>query len=380
MNAKKTWKLYLLEDDAKRGKQVEAALKAALSKRFHVERLDTGAPGDKRAYEDRLLSSLEGQQIALIVTDRDLSTMKNYPGLSEAPVSRVAAQLYVPLCVYASGKSDTFLERHRTGGGGRIILDPSDYDAMAHQVGVLAKGFIELRELVESIASTKKARSKYRGPASVLATMLHASDVVDHLALYTRGDQRMLDGLLEETSGRASKGKASKGRTSTGKGSRARSETTARVALALGVWLYDSVLRFPGIILDLVAASSFLNIDQKQLVSPPIQKVFAGAEYKGPFADNTEPRWWRHRLADIIFKAEVADGRALIKKLTDKAPDPCRCSVDKKAPAGFVCVMTNAPVCEAHSVAEIGWLPRGADLARIRRDRFEEIGPWIGML
>jgi hypothetical protein len=108
-------------------------------------------------------------------------------------------------------------------------------------------------------------------------------------------------------------------------------------------------------------------------------KPFAAALYHGPFADPRDPRWWRHRLVELLHDSGVADGRSLVKKATGTAPMPCKCAVDQKSPAGFVCVMTNDPVCEDHSVAQISWLPRGADLARVRRDVFDEVGPWIGM-
>ncbi len=149
----------------------------------------------KGSYEDRLLKAIDADDTVLIVTDRDLSEMDNYPGLSEAAVSRVGEFLHLPVCVYASGKSDSFLERWKMAGSGGIILDPTNTPAMARTVSVLAEGFDALRGKAESIGRSKQRRSKYQGPATVLAELLDAPETMDHLALYTRGDQRAFAGL-----------------------------------------------------------------------------------------------------------------------------------------------------------------------------------------
>jgi hypothetical protein len=361
-----TKQILLLEDTPERGVAIEKALKKAAKKQFQVSRfVGDKTDADRGAYEDRLhaeFASPKFKNLAMIVTDRDLSALPGYPGLSEAIVSRVATDLSVPVCVYAAGRNDSLIERHRSGGGGRILLDSADASSMAEKVCILADGFLKIRDVVLAVSKSKKMKADSRGPASVLARLLDAPEVTDQLALYTRGDQRMIAGLTP----------------------RAVSATQTpdeirRVSLALGVWLYDSVLRFPGVVLGAVAAGSFLGVDPEQLGQPNVAKVFAKAAYGGPFADDTEPRWWRHRLAELLTTNGVSDGRELIKKRTKKAVKACVCSVDKKAPAGFICVMTEQPVCEEHSAGQIGWLPRGADLARVRRDLYEEIGPWVGM-
>ena len=81
----------------------------------------TSPPGkkDKRAYEDRLrdvLSEKRFGNLALVVTDRDLSGLDDYPGLSEATVSKVATERAVAVCIYAAGKDASLLERHKSGG------------------------------------------------------------------------------------------------------------------------------------------------------------------------------------------------------------------------------------------------------------------------
>lgn len=356
--------ILLLEDTKGRQDTIARALKRAAKSTFQISQLEPGKDNEGGAYEDRLRRELESprfKNLALIVTDRDLSQTKTYPGLSEAVVSKVAMELAIPVCVYTQGKGDSLLERQRSGGGGRILLESVDIDAMAAKVCVLAEGFLQIHEKVLAINKSKK-RSEIRGPASVLASLLGAPEVVDQLALYTRGDQRMIASL-----------------TPRGHSSKQTPEDVRRVSHALGVWLYDSILRFPGVILGAAAAGSLLGIDQKAFVLPSVNAVFKEALYHGPFEDRSEPRWWRHRLVETLTAHDVSNGRDLVKRVVGKLPKPCQCSVDGKAPAGFLCVMTDKPVCDEHSVGQIGWLPRGADLARVRRDLYDQIGPWVGM-
>jgi hypothetical protein len=199
----------------------------------------------------------------------------------------------------------------------------------------------------------------------VLAELLKAREVVDQLALYTRGDQRMIAGVTPSDPKKP-------GQTA---------DDVRSVALALGVWLYDSILRFPGVILDFTSTASFLGIEPNALKEADVQAVFKEALYKGPFAETAEPRWWRHRLVELLNRNNVSDhdGALLVKNETRKTVKPCACSYDKKAPAGYFCVMTETPVCDEHSVGQVSWLPRGADLARVRTDLYEQIGPWVGM-
>ncbi len=206
--------------------------------------------------------------------------------------------------MYASGKVDSFLERLKSGGDGRIILSSKDPSVMGGKVRVLAEGFLQLRQRVEKILSSGTAAKKYGGPASVLAELLDAQEVVDHLTLYARGDQRMIAELMPLRS-RSSRG------SSAPKGSDAR-----RIALALGVWLYDSILRFPGVIVNRIAAASFLGIDVDDFAEERVRRVFQKALYEGPFADPDDPRWWKHRLLERIADGKVSDGRELAEKIT----------------------------------------------------------------
>ena len=147
----------------------------------------------------------------------------------------------------------------------------------------------------------------------------------------------------------------------------------------LGNWLYTSILRFPGILVDDVACGSYLNIHPDDLAKPTIARLFAHAKYKGPFGDYRS-WWWRRDLDSILAKAQCSTGLQYVQKEKIKA-HPCLCCDDENGihPAGYYCMITGKTVCEKHSRGGISWFPGGADLARIREQIYRKIGPFLGL-
>lgn len=358
--------VVLFEDDQRaKGKGIEDRLRAALEPTFKLVRFNLqGSPAKSIPYEDLLVESLSSnafKNLALIVSDRDIS-MSGYPGLSEAAVGKAAARLGIPICVYASGKSDDIFERQRTGGDGRIVLDPK---TMSRTVPAIARGMVEVREKLEKIINGS-AKNRPRGAAALLACILETAQATEHLALYARGDQRMIAELLHE------RPQASK------QSGWNKALEEKRMATALGVWLFDSVLRFPGLVLDSLAAGSFLGIAPERMNSPEVVHTFKASEYNGPFASADEPRWWRFKLVEQMAVGKVNEGRDLVKTKSRGGLPRAVCAVDGRSPAGAVCIVTRTAVCDEHSVGQISWLPRGADLSRVQKKIFDEIAPWIG--
>ena len=354
-----------MRDDEKRRKKIADLVQKNIPTTYRVHRVDPAVVSTGTGtYEDKL-KSLFGvdkfAETALFVTDRDLSKNPGTPGLSEAAVSKAAALLGVPVCVYSAGKNDSVLERQRSGGDGRIILDSSDFENMADKIAVLAKGFERLRtDLTRAMSPASSV--KKTGPAGLLAQVLGHGAISNHIAMYISGDQRMISELMPLSK---------KADTS--------SDRNQHMITALGTWLYDSVMRFPGVLVDQTAAASFLNIQVKQFAQGNIRRLFGAALYDGPFSGESNPYWWRHILMDLLNDAKVAEGRGLAEAKLQEKVAPCLCSVDGQDPAGFVCAVTLKPVCKKHSVGQIGWLPRGADLTRVRKDVYDELSPWIGV-
>jgi hypothetical protein len=195
-----------------------------------------------------------------------------------------------------------------------------------------------------------------------MALILEKPELTDRIALYGSGDQKMVAEILPF----AEKSK--------------RAELKKRLPCLLGYWLYDSILRFPGLLVNSVAAASYLNIEVETYKnSEKIQRLFSSALYEGPFRDPDSPLWWRGTLDDLTLAGNCKDGNSLARKKLKRSFPVCTCSFDSKKTAGYYCIATKNPVSFENSHGNISWFPPGADLARIRNDVFDEIGPWLGL-
>lgn len=343
-----------------------------LNKAFAIRRVqinafagDTGAPTPEVPYEVRVHEAIRKiiNRIQLIVCDQDLSGIDSYVGLSETVVSAVADDLGFPVALYARGKKPAgrqMLDRlklRKPWTERKIILDLDGKDFKG-----LAKDCVEFYDGFQRISNALSSRSLHgrQSLAATMANILGQPELVNTLALYSSGDQQYLQSIMP----------------SPGNKQRALRQTST----ALGYWLWESILRFPGIVLNDVAAASFLNIDPVTFSKDSdVFKVFASAQYDGPFAGISR-FWWRHKLQELIDKGSVDDGLALVqKKHPNKRISGCFCSVDPGEPAGFYCMVTERPVSEKHSRGKIAWFPTGADLARIELKTFEKHAPWLGL-
>lgn len=315
-----------------------------------------------RPYEERLVADLNAQAqqpISLIVADRDLSALKpGYNGLSEPTVRRVADILGIPECGYARGDGDPdklFLEEGEQAEASiRLRLLPQA--GFAKTVLSIADGFAAIQaRLAAAMGSTRDF-----SPAKVLAQILGKPEYADKISLYAAGDRNRLAALARLKRGEQA------------------TEGHRRLACFFGYWLWDSVLRFPGVVLNEVAASSYLNIRQDVFRDDPrVQEPFATAHYAGPFAEARGKLWWRGVLDDLVADSGYAGGREMSSKYVDRELPASECCEDPKKPAGYYCMLSNRPVSLENSVGGLSWFPRGADVARISRSKSEELGPWL---
>lgn len=154
--------------------------------------------------------------------------------------------------------------------------------------------------------------------------------------------------------------------------------TTRRTA-ALGYWIYNVLLQFPGVLLNETAAASYLDIFLDDFSKDGTQDVFKDALYNGPFSGG-ESYWWLKKLDELLLSSaeklgEVKTGHDLLEKL-GKNVRRSRCYHDHDG-AGFYCIIRQTAVCSKHSANPGEWLPLGAERSRIEIDKFEELKPWI---
>lgn len=355
--------VVLFEDDPKTGPKLQRAIKEKLPSGSKVSLFAPGAKKSSDPYEDRLaaeVKALRYDNATLWVTDRDLSRTRDYSGLSEAIVSKVAAQMGVPICKYARGTNDDdVFKRQRYWGDAQIILESADVTSLASQVSILARGFRHIATRLKRAIKETAGHEKAGTPAVVMARLLDRPDVADKIALYGSGDQKMISEILPFAAD-----------------TRRRKELQKRLPSLLGYWLYDSILRFPGVLMNSIATASYLNISVPTFEQQKVQKLFKSALYGGPFNDSDNPLWWRNEVDKLLLLSKAADGNAYATiKLKTKIPQ----CLDGGRRAGLYCMVKKVPVSESNSVGNISWFPPGADLARVRKDVFEQIGPWLGL-
>lgn len=358
-------KVVLFEDTIQVRFQILAALERHLGQEGEVVPFDGSPldepPADKeRMYEDRLeniLTRAPYDGATLLVVDRDLSKSVNagFGGLSVSAVAAAAKRLVVPICSYArQSQLDDYDWRARWEEGHIILSLSEGDDELARQAAVVARGFAQIAAQLPEVMAVEANNS----PAKILAGLLGKPEYAQKVALYSVGDQNRLTKIPPEA--------------------KELEERVPRMTCFLGYWLWDSLLRYPGLLVNTVAAASHLNIATTDFNAPEVQAIFEEALYRGPFADRTDPHWWRGMLDDTVSRADCSDGLELVRKKVRSTINRSRCCVDPSKSAGYYCIISGNPVSLENSKGGLSWFPRGADLTRISNPQFEEYAPWLG--
>jgi hypothetical protein len=355
-------KVVLFEDVARTNSELVAALKKHLESDgivlpFDSEKTTEPESERNRMYEDRLRSILSRppyDEATLLVADRDLSMSTNFTGMSVSAVIEAAKRLGTPICSYARQPGSEEYKWRAGWEEGHILLSESDDDDLARQAILAARGFADIASRLPELINDELGKS----PARALAAVLGKPEYADKIALYSVGDQNRMSEV-------PFKGKVDE-------------DWVKRIGCFLGYWLWDSILRYPGLLVNEIAAASHLNIATADFGMAETKAVFRDALYSGPFADSSKPRWWRGVMDDLISREGFNDGLEFVRKKVNEAVSPSQCWVDPTKPAGYYCIISDKPVSLENSKGGLSWLPRGADLTRISTPVFEEYGPWIG--
>ena len=194
-------------------------------------------------------------------------------------------------------------------------------------------------------------------PASALASIMGRDAAKSRISLYGSGDQSVLTEILAFV---------------------ADGDEVAivqRLPRVLGTWLRLSILRFPGVLVNDTAAASLLNIARHDFSRAEIRNHFSDASYQGPFSGLAN-WWWRDDLECLLLDAGESDGRSYLGSM-NVSVDPCQ-DDETGERAGYYCMITETPVSHANSRGNINWFPSGADLARIRISKFDQITSLVG--
>jgi hypothetical protein len=354
--------ILLFEDNDKQRDEVNRTLMSVMQGEGEVKNFIPGVGGVKGGtHEVRLAQDIQTSPNVptdLIVADRDLSGYaEHYRGLSEDTVRHVADMLGLPHCGYARGDRDDDPDFVKRGDEReaciRLSLKPS-VERFAARVTAIADGFLTIADRLDRYKAMEKV-----SPGKLLASILGKPEYADKISLYASGDQNRL-------------ASAHRVRSSSPE------EQKRRTACLLGYWLWDSVLRFPGVTVGEIPASSYLNIRQDVfLENAAVSDIFAPAIYDGPFAGAKVRMWWRGMLDDIVADSAFLDGRAMASASLGWEVPRSECCEDFNKPAGYYCILSERPVSLENSEGGLSWFPRGADLTRVCRSKLEELGPWL---
>lgn len=314
---------------------------------------DSTAPDRNKPYEvaieDQIRNLLRSTRVGLIACDKELGLYDKYPGLSANAVSAVSRIIGLPFCMYSRHvKPDSpEFEQYvalREWSSDEITLDAEDESGRAQEIFELWRGFEEIFTQYD----------KKHALADALALIMGRKQYSSRVSLYGSGDRS----ITAEVFG-------------FGK------DEPHRVARVLGNWLRLSILRFPGLLVDAVAAASYLNISEDDFKRKDVVSHFDSSRYSGPFS-GLKKWWWRDDLDSLLLEASVQDGFEYLDEIGVAHAKQCLDEQTEK-PAGFYCMISQRPVGRENSRGNINWFPSGADLARIRNSEFDKINALVNV-
>ena len=297
-----------------------------------------------------------GSQIDLIVADHDLSKLDSK--LSESIITAAAHQLAIPVCRYHRRASSSTKTVSNWDLNSKVFaVDVELGDEFADSLLDVMEGFKEIKEKYSAMNTSLRMK----GPAAILANILEADGQIPHLSLYTSGVAFFNDPFIVSKNIEKSK---------------LGNELERRIPYVLGYWLLNVVLKFPGIILNKVAAASYLDLSFNDFSKTDLNGNFSEARYAGPFS-HSKDYWWRAKLDDLLGDNEIDD--FLKEKGYNEIFSHSKCSVNDKLQAGYYDIFSDKQISLEESVGQLSWVPEGADLARAEKEKYEELAPILNL-
>lgn len=362
--------ILVIDDDVEHCKELADGVYDALKRRGHgaVEVLQW-SPGDGEEPLARFDGFLRQYDVRLVITDYDL-TSQGTLGLFGATVVDWCQLKALPVGDFSRKNVDALAKEPNLFELRIRVEEPE----APEQVVELYLGFEEVRKAFADGPSL----STYRNPAAALATILERRGLTPQFSQYgnkyASANSSLVDSLRAEHS----------------EEDREKLRQRFFVYIA-GHILVNSVLRFPGPLINKRSLAAYLAINPKDVVK--IEDLFSEAIYRGPFS-GLERFWWVEDIDDILdaqrdkLDPEVAyvSGGAERRRLAEIAKgeslelDPA-CERCYGQEGGFFCPYTDRTVCERNdcSIPSSTWIPQGARLCRLEYDFYEEWAPILGM-
>lgn len=319
------------------------------------------------SHEEQLLARVRQAQqkhaIDLVLLDSDLSRMTN--GIAQSMCRQAFQEVGLPVCRYKKRHSTTKARelqdlRRTAREGASAVWVPNELvqlDSLATKLMpwlvAVGSGFEELRNTLNADMALLE---KSQGPAGILALALKRPAAKADFLGYTAQNFFFFGAPAGEDEDDPTK------------------QPIELLATQLGYWLFNYILRFPGPILSAGAAAAYLNVDTRSLESNQMQALIAQARYGGPFHE-VEDYYWRDGLGEILDKlgGDIANAPELLGLTLNRidAGDP--------GSSAFFCVLTQRPIAHADAAPNPDWIPAGAQLARIQRNLYDQLGPMLSI-
>lgn len=310
--------------------------------------------------------------LSLVVVDHDLSNLK--ASISESSITAAAHTLAIPVCRYhrKTASNSTYLDTlwELNSKIYSIDIDAPDIASgnlnFAHKILNILDGFQGLSNGYKTVPH----EIKLKGAPAVLAHILEKPQLSDYFAAYSDGVGFLNDVIIVRQQQIIN---------CSDDITQQKINLQKRIPYILGYWLFNSILRFPGLILNNIAASSYLDIDIEDFNKDDIKDCFKSSRYQGPFSKYCD-YWWRPMLDDMLI--EYGDRNEILKEYAAIDPNSIKQSISHvsgESPAGYYDIFSNKPISKDDSVGNLSWIPPGADLARVDKELYEEIAPILGI-
>lgn len=305
------------------------------------------------------------ESTVLVITDYDLTEAQT--GLFGSAIVGWCQRKFIPVGDFSRGNKAALPAEPNQ----YEIRVPTDPDRAPKYVASLYSGFHAIRTTIESewdVVSAKKS------PSAVLAHILSREDEESRFLLYSSKLGTANAALMEEISGSEDPTANDKRRL---------------LAYVVGHLLLNSVLRFPGPIIDGRALAAFLAISGAEL--PRVEHLFNAAKYEGPFRE-IDRFYWFSAIDSVLDELAREDpeetevetigqlNREAIERKLGVVLARHECPRCGGINGGFLCPFTSKTVCTRQdcSVMSNAWIPQGARLSRIEKDFYDEWAPMLG--
>lgn len=302
------------------------------------------------ALEDQLASFfLTKPEIKLVILCRELPPSNHLP-FSCSDIIKACEMAYVPVCRYStSNRALSVVNKLNQLNSSYLINLNNNPSDMAKEVVGIFNGYAEIENKLKVMPPNFKKMSR----GQLVSRILGKEHLYYYFENYRNGP--LLTDFLSSPSVEIKKSKIT--------------------VFLLGSWLYNYVIKQPGIFLCRSSLCSYLNIDPDDF-SAEAEKHFEHFRYHGPFG-LTVNLWWRHGIDEFLADNDVDDGKELLSQRGLNV-NSCVCSVNSSIEAGYFCPITRKPISWENSEGGFSVLPPGADLSRINKELSHELISIIG--